>query len=120
MVNYDFYKGCYSGGNIQPNEWPSCENRAAAQLEFFKRAYTVTAPDKDAEAMAICAMADALYMFDQIDSGTGGPVQSATIGSVSVRYGSSSATSIDASPSGRKRELYRCASLYLDIYRGVG
>ena len=49
-------------------------------------------------------------------NGEGGAVQSASIGSVSVSYGSGN--SVDVSAKGQSRELYRCACLYLDIYRG--
>ena len=64
----------------------------------------------------IAAMAEALYGFDLIANGEGRAVQSASIGSVSVSYGSSN--SADISPKSQARELYRCACLYLDIYRG--
>ena len=67
--------------------------------------------------MAVCAMADAMYGFDLIANGEGG-VQSASIGSVSTSYGSQQA--VDISPAAQSRELYKCASLYLNIYRGVG
>ena len=30
------------------------------------------------------------------------------------------ADAVDVSSAGQAKELYRCASLYLDIYRGVG
>lgn len=121
MVEYRFYTGTFHGGSIPEAEWPSYEGASAAQLARYKRFYTVTEPEgtKDAESMAICAMADALYGFDLIANGEGGSVQSASIGSVSVSYGSSG-TAVDISPKGRARELYRCACLYLDIYRGVG
>ena len=68
--------------------------------------------------MAVCAMAEALYSFQLLLSGEAGPIQSASIGSVSVSYGS--AQGLDLSPGGRERELYRCAARYLDIYRGCG
>ena len=58
--------------------------------------------------------------LDLLANGEGGPVQSASIGSVSVSYGGSAAQAVDLTPKGQARELYRCASLYLDIYRGVG
>jgi hypothetical protein len=117
MVNYCFYMHNYKGVSIDLMEWPTYEARAAAQLAQYKRIYTVTAPDENAEAMAVCAMADALAYFTAAQNGTGA-VASASIGSVSVSYGSPSA--VDLSPKGQARELYRCASQYLDIYRGVG
>ena len=122
MVSYEFYKFTYRGGSLSVEDWPRYAARAADQLARYKRIYTVTAPEgkADAENMAVCAMAEALYSFDLIANGEGGPVQSASIGSVSTSYGSAGGSAIDASPKGQAKELYRCASLYLDIYRGVG
>lgn len=119
MVPYEFYANTYRGSSIAETEWPGCEARAAAQLARYKRAYKVTAPDENAEAMAVCAMAEALHSFDLIANGEGGAVQSASIGSVSVSYGSTGSNAVDVTPKGQAKELYRCACLYLDIYRGV-
>lgn len=122
MVNHEFYKGKYHGGSISAQEWPVFEARAADQLARYKRIYTVTVPegDPDAESMAVCAMADALAYFTAALNGTGGPVASASIGSVSVSYAGASGGAVDLSAKGQAQELYRCASQYLDIYRGVG
>ncbi len=119
MVEFDFYENTYHGGSISETEWAAFEARAAEQLSRFKRIYTVTAPQdiKDAESMAICAMADAIAYFTAALNG-GGQLTSASIGSVSAGY--SSAQSVDISPKGQAKELYRCASQYLEIYRGVG
>ena len=117
MVEHEFYILKYHGASISsPDEWYTYESRAAAKLARYKRIYTVSAPDENAEAMAICAMADAMYSFDLIANGDGGPVQSASIGSVSASYGSTN--SVDISQKSQAKELYRCACLYLDIYRG--
>lgn len=120
MVGYEFYQIDYSGGSIPHEDWPQYECRAADQLRRYKRIYAVSATDEDAERMAICAMAEALYGFDLIANGEGGPVQSVSVGSVSVGYGSAGNNAVDISPAGQAKELYRCARLYLDIYRGVG
>ena len=117
MVEYAFYNETYRGSSIPAAEWPAFEARAAEQLARYKRIYTVTAPDENAEAMAICAMADALAYFSAVQNGTGGVVASASIGSVSVSY---AGANVDTSPKAQARELYRCACQYLDIYRGVG
>ena len=119
-TDYEFYRSRYNGGSIPDDEWAEYETRAAAILYRYKRIYTVTVPDyePEAEKLAVCAIAEALHTFDLIANGEGGPVQSASIGSVSVSYGSTDA--VDVSPAGQAKELYRCASLYLDIYRGVG
>lgn len=120
MVEYEFYKTAYPGGSIPEADWPLYRTRAAAQLARYKRIYEVTEPEPDAERKAVCAMAEALYSFDLIANGEGGPVQSASIGSVSASYGGTSGQTVDISAQGQATELYRCACLYLDIYRGVG
>lgn len=121
MTTQEFYFNKYGGRTIHRlEEWHIYARRAREQLDRYKRIYTVTAPDEKSEDMAVCAMADAMYGFDLIANGEGGPVQSASIGSVSVSYGSSASGAVDISPKGRARELYRCACLYLDICRGVG
>lgn len=99
-------------------EWNRFAQRAQAQLERYKRIYTVTAPEENSEAMALCAMADALYYFECAANGNAGTVSAASVGSVSVSYQNVGA--VDLSRNGQERELYRCARLYLDIYRGCG
>ena len=79
---------------------------------------TIVTPQVVCEAMAVCAMADSLAYFTAAQNGMGA-VASASIGSVSVSYGDA-AKAVDLSPKGQAKELYRCASLYLDFYRGVG
>ena len=122
MVTHEFYKSIYHGGSISGHEWPVFEARAAAQLARYKRIYTGTTPEdsSDAESMAICAMADALAFFTAALNGAGGPVASASIGSVSTSYAGGSGGAVDLSAKGQAQELYRCATQYLDIYRGVG
>lgn len=115
MVSYEFYTKQFLGSSISEGEWPLYEKRAGEQLNRYKRIYIVTAPEEDSENMAVCAMADALAFFVAAQNGNGA-VKSASIGSVSVSYDSS----VDTSPRGQAKELYRCASLYLDISRGVG
>lgn len=119
MADYKFYTEVYQGGSIPEPEWQFYSSRAVVQLDWYKRTYTVTVPEdsRDAENKAICAMAEALYSFDLIANGEAG-VQSASIGSVSTSYGNAAA-SVDISPKGQAKELYRQACLYLDIYRGV-
>lgn len=119
MVKFSFYSDTYRGSSIPEADWDLFEARAAEQLARFKRVYAVTAPDENAEAMAICSMADALAYFAAAQNGAGGAVASASIGSVSVSY-AGAASAVDLSPKGQAKELYRCASQYLDIYRGVG
>lgn len=121
-TDYEFYRSRYNGGSIPYDNWQEYSTRAEAILYRYKRIYTVTVPQEepDAEKLAVCAMAEALHSFDLIANGEGGPVQSASIGSVSTSFGASGADAVDVSQAGQAKELYRCASLYLDIYRGVG
>lgn len=118
MVNFEFYQKTYGGDALSSGDFAAFSKRAEDQLRMYKRTYTVTAPDENAEAMAVCAMADTLAYFCAAQNGSGGSVASASIGSVSVSYGSGQA--VDCSPKAQERELLRCARLYLDIYRGVG
>lgn len=140
MVPYSFYISNYAAPgaeqsppqSIPETDWPFYAERSAEQMARYKRIYAVSIPadlaDKIdvaagipfAEAMAICAMAEAMASFDAIQNSAGGPVSSASVGSVSVSYGSSPANTMDVTPQGQARELYRCASRYLEIYRGVG
>ena len=111
MVDYLFYCNQYLGGSIPDTEFPRLAKRSGEQLSQYKRRYRVDSPQENSEAMAICAMADAMYYFENVVN----VPQSASIGSVS----SSRGTSVDISPKAQAAEFYRCAKLYLDIYRGV-
>ena len=122
MVEFKFYEESYHGSSISAEDWPTFEARAADQLARYKRIYTVTEPEgsTDAESKAVCAMADAMAYFTAAQNGAGGPVSSASIGSVSVSYAGASGGAVDLSAKAQSKELYRCACLHLDIYRGVG
>lgn len=117
MVSYEFYTNNFKGSTISADNWDTIEREASTKLSQYKRKYTVISPDDNSEAMAVCAMAEAIDYFEVAQNGTGA-VQSASIGSVSVSYGNTAA-GVDLSLKGREKELYRCACLYLDIYRGV-
>ena len=114
------YIAAYHGTAITdlafPGEWAYYSNQAIAKLEYYKRIYTVVASDEKAEKLAVCAMADALFYFANAQNGTAN-VSSASIGSVSVSYNAPKA--VDLSPKAQEKELFRCASQYLEIYRGV-
>lgn len=115
MLEYSFYTGEYAGNSIPEDAWAVVQRDAEAQLARYERVYTVVYPKENARSMALCAIADAIYAFDQLLAG-GGAVQSASVGSVSESYATADAP--DTSDAARQRELYRCASLYADIYRG--
>ena len=121
-IPYEVYLNTYHGNYVPSEEWSAYAARGAEHLARYKRKYIVTVPEDqpDGEAMAVCAMAEALYGFDLLAGGEGGPVQAASIGSVSVSYAGAAAQMADLSPKGQAQELYRCACRYLDIYRGVG
>lgn len=116
MTDYEFYTSKYMGDAIPEADFPRLAKRAGEQLARYKRIYAVTAPDENAEDMAVCAMADALAYYEAVQNGDSGAVNSASIGSVSVSYAGNAA--VDVSQAAQERELYRCARQYLDIYRG--
>ena len=85
--------------------------RAQNVLERFKRVYRVESSGEEAENMALCAMAETLYAAERRESG----ISAATVGNVSVRY--------ENDGQGHRAlmgKLYEQASIYLDIYRGIG
>lgn len=115
MVDFEFYQTAYQGNDI-PDEstFRPLRERAERTLRRYEAIYTVRAPQKCAKAMAVCAMADALYRFTEDQ---GGKVSSATVDNVSTSY---KVPDVDLSAKAQSRELYRCACLYLDISRGCG
>ena len=116
MELYDFYKNTYCGTAIGEEDLPELLQRAADQLESYKRDFTVTGT-KEMEQMALCAMAEAISYFDAAQNGQGG-LRYASVGTVSVS-GKGIYSQVDISPKAQERELYRTASLYLTIYRGT-
>lgn len=121
MADYDFYRNVYMGDTVPEADYPRLIKRAGAQLAQYRRIYTVDAPQGgDAEKMALCAMAEALYNVEAVANGEGGAIQSASIGSVSTSYGDAAAKAVDVTPTGVERALYQAARLYIDIYRGAG
>lgn len=115
MLDYPFYRLRYLGDAVPEGDFPRLARGAKAALARYKRIYTVREPEETSEDMALCAMIDALYFFETAQNG--GIVASASIGSVSSSF---QAGELDASPKAQAKELYRCACLYLDIYRGCG
>ena len=113
---YDFYRNVYKGDVLGEEEFPQLTSRAREQLARYKRVYRVTGSE-EAEKYAACAMAEAIGYFDTAQNGQGG-LRYASVGTVSVS-GKGIYSQVDISPEAREKELYRCAALYLDIYRGV-
>lgn len=112
MVSYDFYIATYRGDSLGENDFHRLSRRAEAMLSRYKRIYTVSGTP-ESEHMAICAMADALAYYEAAANGS--LTTSVSVGSVSS---SASAPAVDMSLKAQERELYRCASEYLEIYRG--
>ena len=108
MATYELYTKAYLGDSIPKEEFPRLAARAEAQLARYERLYRVEG-EQTAKDNAVCAMADALYYFETAQS----TPQSSSIGSVSSSQGTA-----DVSPKVQAAELYRCACLYLGIYRG--
>lgn len=100
MADYEFYTGVYLGNSMTVGDFSRLAKRAETQIAAYKRRYAVSG-ETGAEDMAVCAMADVLYYFEQTP-------QSVSVGGVSQtdrQYD-------------EKHELYRTARQYLDIYRG--
>ena len=106
MVKYEFYVNQYLGSAIPEKAFSGVAAQAQQHLDRFKRIYRVDSSGEAAEGMAVCAMAETLW--SRRKEGTA----SASMGGVSVRYAA------DKLP--LNRALYQKASIYLDIYRGVG
>lgn len=111
MPGYEFYCTEFHGCSIPDEDFCTYASRANAEIKRLERRYTVTGTDNE-RRLAVCAVADVLYYFDNALSGA--TVKSASIGSVSE-----SGVDIDTSVKAQKKELYNVASLYLEIYRGV-
>ena len=111
MADFSFYKDVFLGEVIPEKAFASLAQRARDVLESFERTYQVAVCGEDSYRMAICAMAETLYAFRKRGAG----VTAASVGEVSVRYEGG-----DNAYGSLQRELYRKASIYLDITRGVG
>lgn len=88
MPDYAFYRETYLGEDIPEEQFPRFLRRAEAELARMRDVYAVTPrPGLDAdnaEAMALCAIADAVYEFAQEDEARG--LAGLTVGSVSESY----------------------------------
>ncbi len=106
MVDFEFYVNQYLGVAIPEKAFSGVAAQGQRYLDRLKRSYRVESSGTEAEKMAVCAMAEALW--ENRNSG----VASASVGSVSVRY--------ETGKSSLNQMLYERACIYLDIYRGVG
>ena len=110
MADFGFYKDVFLGDRIPEKHFASLAQRAREVLQSYERAYRVNVPGEDSYRMAICAMAETLHDYSKRSSG----MTAASVGEVSVHYESG-----DNAQKNLQRELYRKASIYLDITRGV-
>ena len=108
-VDFAFYRQVYGGTSLREDTFPEAAARAADVLHGYARSYRVTGSEED-KAKAICAMAEAYYAASKRRSG----VTAASVGEVSVHYGSS-----ESADKTLQRQLYEKASIYLEISRGV-
>jgi len=105
MVTYQFYTEEFLGESIPEKAFPAMLTRAEEALSRFERDFTVTG-EAVSRAMALCAMAEALYEHQDRRG-----IREQTVGSVRVRYEDGQSL---------RRCLYEKAATYLDIYRGKG
>lgn len=105
MVSFDYYVNTYLGFLIPEKDFAALARRAGQMLDKLCRDYLVEGGE-DAKAMAICAMAEELYR----GAGRRG-VASTSIGGVRVQYQQEAERQL-------YQQMYRSASVYLDIYRG--
>lgn len=110
MADFAFYTQQYLGSEVPEKAFESAAAQAKAVLSRFRRIYRVAECTPAEEDMAICAMAETLYAWGRCKAG----ISAATVGGVSVRYDQT-----EEADRRLARELYRKASIYLDIYRGV-
>ena len=111
MVDYIFYSQSYLGNQIPEKAFDNAALQAQAALERIKRIYKVAQHGQTEEKMALCAMAEAIFAYAKRRTG----LSAASVGNVSVRYENG-----DWADKALPRELYRKASIYLDIRRGGG
>ena len=106
MVDYEFYVNDYLGSAIPENAFSGVAAQAHRWLKKFKNSYRVESSGMEAEKLAVCAMAETLWQRRNDRLAT------ANVGSVSVHYA--------AAKTPLRRTLFEKASIYLDIFRGVG
>lgn len=89
-VSFDYYSGVYGGSAVGEADWARLSQLASGHLARLKALATVTpyGDQGECEAMATCAMAEALQAWEEDSSG----ITSEHIGSVSVSYGSAPET----------------------------
>ena len=110
MTDFNFYSETYCGSLIPADAWDAVCRDAEAQMNRYERIYHVSYPQTGSRNMAVCAMAEALYEFAQLQD-AGGAVQSVSVGNVSENRAAVAAP--DTSAAAQAAELYRRAGLVL-------
>lgn len=108
MTDFNFYSETYCGSLIPADAWDAVCRDAEAQMNRYERIYHVSYPQTGSRNMAVCAMAEALYEFAQLQD-AGGAVQSVSVGNVSENRAAVAAP--DTSAAAQAAELYRRAVL---------
>ena len=130
IPSYEFYKNRYYGISVPKDDWDRIATRADEQLSYFERIYVVTDPTENGKGrdMAVCAIADQIYVYEVVAASELSVDQSGNVSSSSVSIGSVSTSSkspnistlgLDMTESGQQKQYYRLAEKYLYIYRGV-
>ncbi|MGN0652357.1 MAG: hypothetical protein ACI4KN_05105 [Gemmiger sp.] len=86
MPDYEFYVKDFLGEDIPEQAFDRLARRASDLLERYRRMFAVTPREGFvcAEECAVCAIAEAMYAFEQEDSRRG--LSSVSVGSVSESY----------------------------------
>ena len=86
MADFAFYTERYLGEDIPEAQFPRYAKRAEDKLNCYRHLYRVSPRPgvEQAEDNALCAIADAMYEFDQEDARRG--FASVSVGSVSESY----------------------------------
>lgn len=106
MVTYDFYKNIYLGSTLSETAFGEAAVRAEDWITKLERTCQVAPYGPDSRAMAVCAVAETMEVFNRRRF-----VSQASVGGVSVRY--------ESNVRQLERQLYQNAGVYLDIRRGV-
>ena len=104
MVDFGFYVNSYHGSAIDEKDWPALEREASAKLRQYKKTFTVSASDEDAEAMAVCAMAESIDYFNAALNGTPAP---ASKKSFSVELGAMLGRALGQAPFKLLEEIFK-------------
>ena len=106
MVTYDFYENEYRGCHLTKETFPVMMARAEDWLKMLERTCSVTCYGPDSRAMALCSVAETMWVYDRRRE-----VSEASVGSVRVRYRTSERS--------LQRQLLQNAGTFLEIHRGV-